>query len=157
MNTIFKYKQKFFPKLIIFIIFILFSLAVINYKIFFFILFCIVFLLLQILIHIYYMSKRLIITNKGIERKIFWNVSFDLIEWSKIEEAYELQAKKSRANAFVSLTEPFFAHKWFGKNSIGTAIKIIIEKDEPFYIFLKDIKKSPDLYNILKDKIKFRK
>ena len=101
------------------------------------------------------MSKTLSVTEKGIELKIFRNIIYNSVDWKKMEEAYELEKNKSVNNAFCFFSEPFAHIKWFAKNSMNTIVKIIIREDKPIYIFLKDIKNSMDLYNILKEKIKF--
>jgi hypothetical protein len=52
-----------------------------------------------------------------------------------MEEAYELENKNTGTNAFVSLTEPFFAAKWFAKNKVGSVLyRFKKHKKKPGYL-----------------------
>jgi hypothetical protein len=50
---------------------------------------------------------------------------------------------------------PFAGIRWLVEKSVGNLIKIIVSNQEPLYIHLKDIENSPELYKIIKEKVRF--
>ena len=158
MMIVFNYKQKVFPKVLLFVIFGAFALIIDNYQLYSSVSFYLAFILLQAIIHIYYSSKRLIITDSGIEEKIFWDVPYSTVKWESMEEACEIINDPKTANSSSqTMEEPFAVIRWFTVRSIGNMIKIIVTNEEPLYLHLKDIKNSPELTKLLRERIRFVK
>lgn len=156
MIKIFKYKQKIFIKILILLFFIFFPLVIMNDQLYFSFMYYLIFFLIQIIIHLYYSSKRLIINEHGIEKKILWIVMTERADWKSMEEVHEIvRSTGTSKSSMQSMMESFPVIKWFAERGLKSMIKIIITNNIPIYIKLKEIKKSTDLYNILKEKIRF--
>jgi hypothetical protein len=156
MVTVFKYKQKVFPKALVLVIFGLFPVIAQKNQLYLSIPYYLIFILAQAIIHVYYVSKNLIITDAGIEEKILWGVPFSTTKWEDMEEACAIENEgKTKKGSLQSMMEPFVVIRWFVENSIGIIVKIIVTNEEPLYLNLKTIKNSSDLYKILKEKIRF--
>ena len=156
MMKVFKYKHKVFPKILILLIFIFLPLIINNGNLYFSFIYYLIFILIQLIIHLYYLSKRLIVTDNGIAKMISWVIMVSRANWTNMEEAQEIvSSKTSTGGSLQSMMEPFSGIKWFVRKNTGHLIKIIVTNDMPLYINLKEIKNSSDLYDILKEKIRF--
>ena len=90
--------------------------------------------------------------------RIFWGLTWNSANWESMEEASEiLNTDKSNKSSLQSAMEPFSAIKWFASKSPGTTIKIIITNDDALYINLGELKKTEELYKVLKERIRFIK
>lgn len=153
----FRYNQKILPKVFVFFI-IFFASYIVNRSDFYLsVSFYLLTALSQVLIYLYYSSKRLMVTEEGIEEIIFWNVLCRSVKWEEMEEACLLSDNtNSKERSTQMMMEPLPAFNWFVKNFIGgTTIKIIVTHREALYLDLQDIKNSDELYEIVKEKVRF--
>lgn len=97
------------------------------------------------------------VTEEGIEEIIFWNVLCRSVKWEEMEEACLLSDNtNSKERSTQMMMEPLPAFNWFVKNFIGgTTIKIIVTHREALYLDLQDIKNNDELYEIVKEKVRF--
>ena len=157
MVTVFKYKQKTISKVFVFFIttFSLFIMKGSNFYLSFSYYFLLAFS--QVIIYLYYLSKRLIVTEAGIEEKIFWNIFWNSTKWEEMEEASVIPHNtNSTDNSWEMMMKPFSVFEWFAENSIkGTVIKIIVTNREALYLNLREIKNGSELYEIIEEKVRF--
>jgi hypothetical protein len=108
-----------------------------NHRLYLSVAYDLLFIVLQLTIHTYYSSKKLIVTDVGIEEKFLWNLSLSITKWADIEEAHETTIQ------------------WLACLNPATTIKIIVTNDEPLYLKMQEIKNCPLLYQILRERIRF--
>ena len=151
MVTMFEYKQKIIPKVLVLFITVFFPSIINRSELYSSVSFYLILVFSQVIIYVYYSSKRLIITETGIEEKILWNLMWNSVKWEEMEEAsvisHNIDSTKSSLQAMM---EQYSIIKWFAENSVGTIIKIIITNREPLYLDLQEIKNSTELYKIIK-------
>lgn len=121
-------------------------------------LYYLIIILLEVIVFAYYLAKRLVITDNGIEEIIFWNIVCGSTKWEDMEEAYEIsragRTYQRNSNSIPALTA---YTDWIERIRIGSTIKIIITNREAKYLNLNDIKNSSELNKLLLEKISFVK
>lgn len=157
MVKIFNYKQKIFSKIVLLVILLVFPFATNKLNIFTSFFYYFIFFILEALNYVYYATKQLIITDEGIEEKLFKRMSWESAKWDEMEEAYVIMGSSKQTNSsFHNTIEPSAVKKWLEDVNIGT-IKVIITNRDAMIIKLQDIKNSSELSEILNEKIRFIK
>lgn len=159
MVTVFKYKQKIIPKIEILIFMaIIPTVFGLNESVYSSFLYYLIPILLEIIAFVYYSSKRLIITENGIDEKIFWSIVSQSTKWEDMEEACEItRGGRTYQNTSNSIPALMAYTDWLERMSNGATIKIIITNREAKYLNLHDIKNDSELNKILIEKIRFVK
>lgn len=158
MVKIFNYKQKIFSKIVLLVILLIFPFAANKLNIFTSFVYYFIFFILEVLNYAYFATKQLIITDEGIEEKLFMKMSWESAKWDEMEEAYVIMGSSKQTNSsFHNTFEPSAVKKWLEDINIGTTIKIIITNRDAMIIKLQDIKNSSELLDILNEKIRFIK
>lgn len=156
MTTVFKYKQKLIPKVLMLFIMVISPLIMNRPHLYLSVSYYLTIIISQIIIYAYYSSKRLIISETGIEEVIFCKFLWNLTEWGEMEEASIISHNEdSTKSSLQAMMEPYSIIKWFAEKSVGTIIKIIVAGKEPLYLDLGEIENSTELYRIIKEKVKF--
>jgi len=157
MVTEFKYKQKILPKVFAFFIIFFASYIVKRANFYRSNSFYLLTVLSQVIIYLYYSSKRLMVTEEGIEEIILWNVLWRSVKWEEMEEAYLLSENRDTGqNSMQMMMQPLPAFSWFAINYIGgTMLKIIVTHREALYLNLREIKNSAELLERVKERVRF--
>ena len=156
MNLTIRYRQKLFLKIFIFAMFLIVPVMVEDSQLYFFIPYYLPLVIMEIVIHLYYASKKILITDKDLQFYVLWGLKWKSIAWASMEEASEIYRKSSSyQSGILQAMEPFAVLKWFGSNSKGITIKIIVTNEEAAYINFGNLKNSAKLYDILKEKVNF--
>ncbi len=156
MVTVFDYKQKYLLKIFLLLLFGFFSIIMDGETFFRSVPYWSIFLLLQAMIYGYDRSKKILLTDQGIEKRVLYFVALRDVNWEKIIEASMLTSNYySKQSSAQLMVESFGGIKWFAERSIANTVKIIIDCDEALYIDLKEIKNSSKLYELIKEKIRF--
>jgi hypothetical protein len=158
MITVFKYKQKILQKIVILVLMLAQPLLFNTMDDYKSPTYCIILFILELISFGYQASKRLIVSESGIEMKLLWKMSWEYAKWEEMEEAYVITSgTKSNQSSLQSLPNLNSFTGWLDGVNTGTTIKIIITNREALYIKLQDIKKSDEFYQILKEKLRFVK
>ena len=84
MTTVFKYKQKLIPKVLMLFIMVISPLIMNRPYLYLSVSYYLTIIISQIIIYAYYSSKRLIISETGIEEVIFCKFLWNLTEWGEM-------------------------------------------------------------------------
>ncbi|HBF38812.1 MAG TPA: hypothetical protein DDW50_16025 [Firmicutes bacterium] len=154
--TVFKYRQKYFLKILLLVGLALLPRVIDKPQLYLSLPYYGVLISLEAILYIFSASKRIIVTEKGIEEKFLWNMPFSTTKWEYMEEASEIiNNPKSTEKSLTVAAPPFAGIRWLVEKNVGNLIKIIVSNQEPLYIHLKDIENSPELYKIIKEKVRF--
>jgi hypothetical protein len=155
MPVRFRYRQKNFLKVFFLLVFAILPLATNSAYLYTSVVYYLIFVGLEALFFTYFLTKRLIVTDRGIERRVL-GVSLGIVNWQNMVEAEIIAGEgKSPGSGFQQLIQPFSAIRWFAEKNTGIMMKIIVANDVPIYLTLKDIKESAELEKILKQKLRF--
>lgn len=154
MRTVFGYKQQFFLKIWLIPVFGMFLVMLRSTSQI--VTVGLIFLGVQAFIHIYYASKRIVLTDSGIEQFILGNLRFRHVNWEEILEAHVRVANSDGrpSNALQSM-DLSSTMKWLTARSAGETIRLIVDNNQPLVIDLKEIKDSSALLQILKERVRF--
>ena len=114
-----------------------------------------VFLAFQAVIFLYYLTKKMVVNEVGIEIKILGKITISKYQWDEMVEASINSNTVSSGGGLSGGFEATSLVYWIARKSIGPIIKIIINERNAFAIRMKEIKKSGELYDLLKQKIRF--
>jgi len=155
---VFEYKQKLLPKILVMLVLGFYPLAFRLEHLYFSIPYYLIIVLTQIIIYAYFSSKKIHITEQGIEQIVLWKILWRTVDWTKMVEFYEIRSGGNiSGNPLESMTEPAIAIRWFVEKNIGFIIKIIVDFEAPLYFSLNAIKRSSEFYEIIRDKVRLVK
>lgn len=152
MNVVFKYKQQLFLKVWLLLIIGSFPLMIHRLELYLHPLYLSVFFLVQSIIHVYYASKRIIVTDWGIQQNIFWNMRYRTVGWDEILEAREIAGNTGSEQSPI---ERLSIQHWLVEKSTENTVRIIIDNEEPIVFDMKEIKDNAGLYKLLDEHIRF--
>ena len=154
--VVFKYRQKYILKILLLAGYAFVPRVIDKPQLYFSLSYYGVLILLEAILFIFAASRRIIVTEQGIEEKFLWNISLSTIKWEDMEEASEIENDPKPTEKSLTVAAPPFASiRWLVVKNVGNLIKIIVSNQEPLCIHLKDIENSPELYKIIKEKVKF--
>jgi hypothetical protein len=154
MTRVFKHKQTAFPKMMVFAAFALVPLASHpRYALFGSGRYWAVFAALQALLWVFDASRRIVVSDRGIDRRIFLVVPMGFVAWEHMEEA-SVYSRPVRST--LSLGGPAFNPiRALAERSAGRTLEIVVNNWRPLSLFLDELFEGDDLEELVRARVRF--
>jgi hypothetical protein len=162
MNAQFSYKLKLYPILILLFIGGAFAfLFYMSQRWNEMIIAAAVFAALELVVIIYFISKRLVLDDDGVAVCIFWKLGVIGARWENMEEASitarRMLGEPSPAQSLEAVFTPGGAMKWLVGRTKLHMLKIVVKNADPMLIDLRALRKASTLPDLIAQKVTFVK
>lgn len=158
-TTVFRYRQKAFLKVLLLAGFLLVPQVFAAPQLYRSIPFWLALLVPQLLLHGYFASRQLIVSESGLETR-FLGMRMQYVPWQSIVEMNVITPSGSGGGVgrggVLEAMEPFAAVKWAARRGQGTSIRVVVTGWEPLVFMVNDIKDGEELGTLLRSKIPVR-
>jgi hypothetical protein len=154
-TKVFKYRQKLFPKLALAVIFASVPSIFRSPELYSSIGYWLIFLALQGLVHAYFASKRVIVSESGIETRLL-GMRLALVPWRQVEELSIIAPPTGEGvgqGGLMQALEPFAVIRWFANKGTGNKIKVVVTGWDPLVFLSGEIKNGSELAALLRSRI----
>jgi hypothetical protein len=99
---------------------------------------------------LWYMSRRLLVDERGLQQLVLWKLRTRFVAWEWVEEAdvYAVLPRRRSARIARAATKPA------GPTVSETTIKLIVEGTEPLYLHLGDVKDPSALADLVLSRVR---
>jgi hypothetical protein len=154
-TTVFRYKQKLFPKLMLLVAFLAFPDVFRRHHLYASLPYWSIFVALQGLVHGYFAAKRIVVSEQGVDTR-FLGMRVAFAPWAAVQDLNiaapgpELDVGKG---GLLDAAEPFAKIRWLVRRSAGTTIRLTVAGIEPLVFCGNELKNGAELGPLLRSRI----